>query len=75
MISTIFRLLISIPGMPTYKAQHPRPTTATPIPTETTADEAISALLGAGLYRGALIVTGVAAIIVLFVWAWSKIER
>lgn len=75
MIPIIFRLLISIPGMPTYKAKHTRPPTLTPIPTETTADEAVSALLGAGLYRGALVVTGIAAIIVLFVWAWSKIER
>ena len=74
MISTIFRLLISIPGMPTYKAQHPRPTTATPIPTETTSDDAISTMLGAGMYRGALVVTGFAAIIILFVWAYSKIE-
>lgn len=72
MITTILRLLISIPGMPTFK---PKYTTATPIPTETTADEAMSAMLGAGLYRGALVVTGIAAIIVLFVWAYSKIER
>lgn len=74
MIASLIRLMFSIPGMPTYKSQHTRATIATPVPTETTSDEAISTMLGAGMYRGALVVTGFAAIIILFVWAYSKIE-
>lgn len=75
MISILARLLISIPFFPTYKAARGTVVpTATPIPTETTAEDALNAMVGFGLGKLAILTIVGIVVVALFAYAWYEVR-